>query len=85
MTIKYIYKDWVFNKGMWAQAVAAAIDEHGDEVVATLVGVAKTTVKNWSMMYETAYDEFPYPNMTNCIAFCNAFDIDIRDMFIIEE
>jgi len=83
--IRYSLVKWEFNKGAWAQAIANAVDEVGIEVVASTVGVAENTVRNWRLMYQSAYGEFPHPSMHNFLSFCNMFDLDARDFFILEE
>jgi len=83
--IKYRLVDWNFNKGAWSRAIATAVDDVGDKIVADGLGVSVKTVQNWMKMYESAYGEFPYPNMTNFLKFCNAFDCDVRDFWILED
>lgn len=83
--IKYSLVKWEFNKGAWAQAIATAVDEFGVDVVAGLTGVAPNTVRNWSMMYQSSYGEFPYPSMHNFIKTCNELDLDVRDFWILED
>lgn len=83
--IKYRLVSWEFNKGAWAQAIANAVDAVGDDIVAGMVGVSTTTVGNWRKMYQSAYGEFPYPNMTNFITFCNQFDLDPREFWNLED
>jgi hypothetical protein len=83
--IKYKLVLWVFNKGAWAQAVATAVDSVGEEVVAHMLDVSPKTVQNWMKMYQSAYNEFPHPNMSNFIKFCNAFDCDVREFWMLED
>lgn len=83
--IHYKLVNWAFNKGAWAQAVATAVDLVGDEIVAGIMDVSPKTVQNWMRMYQSAYGEFPHPNMTNFIKFCNEFDCDVREFWILED
>lgn len=85
MVIKYRLVNWEFNKGAWSQAVATAVDEVGVDIVAHMMDVVPSTVKNWAMMYQSSYGEFPYPNMTNFLKFCNQFDCDVRDFWYLED
>lgn len=83
--IKYRLVNWVFNKGAWCQAMASAVDMVGVDVVAGLMDVSPKTVENWLKMYQSAYGEFPHPNMTNFLKFCNTFDHDVREFWITED
>lgn len=85
MVTKYKLVRWEFNKGAWCQAVSTAVDEVGIDVVAHLMDVSPKTVSNWMKMYQSAYNEFPYPNMTNFIKFCNDFDCDVREFWQLED
>jgi hypothetical protein len=82
--IKYRLVKWMFNAGMWAQAVNKAVDDVGHDVVAGMLDVHVSTIYGWRRM-KSGYEDFPYPNMTNFIAFCNAMDIDPRDFYILED
>lgn len=84
MVTKYKVFNWVFNKGKWAADVRDAREALGREGLAHAMGVATSTIDNWAMMYETSYGEFPHPNMTNMLLFCNLLDIDVRDYFILD-
>lgn len=84
MNIQYKWVDWQFNDGLWASIVRDLIEEHGAEFVAEVMSVSVAGVKTWAKMRGAAYADFPYPNMTNFIKLCNAFNIDPREFFILE-
>lgn len=84
MGIEYVWVDWVFNDGAWAGAVRDQVDAHGVEFVAELMGVTVAGVKTWSKMKGAAYADYPYPNMTNFIKFCNNFNYNPADFFMLE-
>lgn len=82
--IKYRLVNWQFNTGAWANAVRDAIDINGADIVSGVMGASPKTVALWNKM-KSGYEDFPYPNMTNFINFCNNFDIDPREFFILED
>lgn len=82
--IKYKLVKWVFNAGAWANAAREAQDTVGVDLVADVMQVHRTTVISWGKM-KSGYEDFPYPNMTNFIAFCNHFDKDPREFFMLED
>lgn len=83
--IRYVWVDWAFNKGAWSQAVGNEMAAHGKEFVGEILGVSQKTVQIWSMMYDSAYGDYPYPNMTNFMTFCNTFNYDPREFFVLAE
>lgn len=83
--IKYRLVNWEFNKGKWSDAIANAVDSVGETVVAQILDVSPKTIQNWRKMHLSAYGEFPYPNMTNFIRFCNEFDEDVREFWYLED
>lgn len=84
MGAKYAWIDWVFNAGAWAAAVREQAAAHGEEFVAELMGVSVPGIKTWGKMKGAAYKDFPYPNMTNFLKFCNTFDYDPREFLMLE-
>lgn len=82
--IKYKLIAWEFNAGLWASMVRDACDDLGVETLAGLMEVHQVTIRSWCKM-KSGYEEFPYPNMTNCLKFCNHFDRDPRELFILSE
>lgn len=85
MNIRYSLVNWQFNMGSWSRAIQEASDEMGTEFVAQALEVSVKTVQNWIKMHESAYGEFPYPNMTNFIRAMNMLDLDPREFFILED
>ena len=83
--IHYKLVKWEFNKGAWSQSVMTAVDDVGIDVVAHILDVSTKTIANWGKMHISAYGEFPYPNMTNFIRFCNEFDLDVREFWYLED
>ena len=84
MNIRYKLMFWEFNKGAWAQAMIKEVDTTGIEFVAGIMEVNPNTVRLWCKM-KSGYEHFPYPNHTNFIRFCNEFDYDPRDFYILGE
>jgi hypothetical protein len=85
MNIQYRWVDWKFNDGLWAQCVREMVDAHGVDFVAEVMGVKPTSVTTWGKMKGSAYADYPYPRMTNFIKFCNEFNIDPREFWILED
>lgn len=86
MAIKYVWVNWRFNWSKWRDAVQSAVSQHGTPFVAEYMGVHEVTVGSW--MRETPGDShrsFPHPQMSNFIAFCNAFELDPRAFWTPEE
>lgn len=83
--LTYVWVNWEFNKGAWGQAIAQTCHDHDIEFVAEIMGVSTKTVRNWQKMYDSAYGEYPWPNMANFMRFCNTFNYDPREFFILEE
>ena len=83
--IRYSLVAWEFNKGAWAQAIGNAVDAIGDRALSEMMECSVTTVKNWRMMYKSSYGEFPHPSMHNFLKFCNMFDLDVREFWILED
>jgi len=84
MTIQYQWVDWQFNDGLWASVVRDETDKHGAEFVAEVMSMSVAGVKTWGKMKGAAYGQFPYPSMTNFMKFCNEFNYDPREFFILE-
>jgi hypothetical protein len=82
--IHYKLVSWQFDTDAWRMAVNKAVEDVGHDVVAGVLGVHVATIYGWKRM-ESGYKEFPYPNMTNFIAFCNAMDLDPRKFFVLED
>jgi hypothetical protein len=85
MTTQYVWIGWEFNKGAWAQAMADECMRLDIDFVAEVMGVKATTVSGWMKMYHSAYGDYPYPHMSNFMKFCNEFDHDPREFFMLAE
>lgn len=85
MNVTYRWVNWEFNRGLWASLMRDEIAKHGVDFVAEVMGVSVNGVKTWAKMKGAAYSEFPYPNMTNFMKFCNEFNYDPREFFILED
>jgi hypothetical protein len=81
MVTRYVSLSSSFDMDVFSQAVAREADEHGAEFVAQYINVNEKTVKGWISKHESSYGQFPYPQMTNLLKFCNAFGYDPRDFF----
>ncbi len=81
-----VYKDipFRFDIARYAKSVLRAIDMHGADDIAEMIGVDTKTLQNWATgTYKSS--PFPYPRMTNFINFCNLMDIDPGQYFTIED
>ena len=85
MNVRYSLVNWQFNLGAWSRAMQEAVDSMGIEFVAQSLEVSVKTVWNWIRMPESAYGEFPHPNMSNFIYAVNMLDLDPREFFILED
>lgn len=83
MGIEYAWKNWRFNRVLWARMMARAIEIHGVHDIAEMLVIDAATMESWSK--NRYYRGFNYPSMTNFIAVCNLLDIDPRSCFELEE
>jgi len=80
---RYAVVSWEFNRLGWTDAVRQAIKYIGIDMLADVTGLSKSSLVNWSNgKYHPAAS---YPNMTNFLAICNILDLDVRDMFQLED
>lgn len=82
--IKYRLMAWEFNSGAWAAAMRDAVEAVGADMVAEVMECDPSTVSAWCKM-KAGYDKFPFPRTSNFLKFCNNFDRDPRDFFILED
>jgi len=83
MGIEYAWKDWKFNRALWALLMERAIKVHDVDDLAEMLDVSTTSIVFWAQNRYTK--PFAYPSMTNFLAVCNLLDIDPRKMFELEE
>jgi len=80
--IKYVVVKFRFDMGALS-AELRRLQSSDRKVLAGVIGVSPSTMENWaSDVYHNA--NFPYPNMSNFLAVCNALDLDPRDFFVLE-
>lgn len=84
MNVRYKLVGWEFNTGAWAQTMIETANTFDVEFVAKVMDVSPKTVQLWQKM-KGGYEDFPHPNMSNFIKFCNEFDRDPREFFILQD
>jgi transcriptional regulator with XRE-family HTH domain len=83
MVTSYKLMKWAFSNTRFSDVLFLWVSNFSMKEVAEMLGVSKSTVNNW--MNGNFSEEFPHPNMSNFLVFCNETDSDPRDFFVLED
>lgn len=81
---EYKVVNFKFDTVAFSTIVQAAVNSTSGVFVAEVLGVAEPTLETWIRLpvYER---EFSFPRMSNFVKFCNYFDHDPRQFWILDE
>jgi len=82
MGIEYKWIDWGFNRDLWAESIAKAIELHGILDLAEMLAIDPTTLDSWAK--NRYYKGFNYPSMTNFIKVVNLLNLNPARFWALE-